>query len=206
MLSLKHYVPHFFIFFFNSLKSHPSFSCFYFFQFWYFKIFSKNFIFFTNIFYKNIPFFILSPNYYFLQFFALPLFFFQKVNFKKKVWGWLLLYNLIKFKTLLWVKYTHMFLKKSRVHVIVSTFSRQHQPWLKYLRQKNFVLAGVENPKNPGTLYDFPFYINESFSEFYVFFVLTLFFNSKQKRLFNFFFFYVVIKRWLLNFSWKVVV
>lgn len=180
----------FFYFFFDSLKLHPNYACFYFFNFFYYKIFLKNYLFFSNIFFKKISFFILSINDYFLQYFSLPLTLFQKFFLKKKVVGWLLLYNLIKFKTPLWLKYVYFILKKNKIKVVVSTLTKKYYPWLKYLRQKNFILTGVENPKMIRSIYDFPFYLPTQFTEFYLFFILTLFFKSIQKRLYNFFFFY----------------
>lgn len=199
---LRVYINNFFFLLFDTVKSYPNYNCFKFFQILYYKFFLKNYLFFNHIFKKNILFFIISADHLFLKKFAIPLIFLQKKYLKNKIWGWFLIYNLIKFKTSLWIKYTYLFLKKNKIRIVISAIEKRHYSWLKYLHQKNIILTGVEDSNQTGTIFDLPFYLPETFMEFYIFFVLTIFFKLKKKKIYNFFFYFIILKKHILNMNW----
>lgn len=197
------YTNNFFFLFLNSIKIHPNYVCFKFFQIFYFKIFFKNYLFFTYIFKKKILFFIISTSLIFWKKFSLPLMLLQKRRKKHKFWGWILLYNLVKFKPGLWIKYTYLFLKKNKIRVVITSCSKRYYSWLKYLRQKNLVLTGIEDSKVNSSIFDLPFYLPEYFTEFYIFFVLSIFFKLRKKKIYNFFFYFILLKKNILNLNWN---
>jgi hypothetical protein len=65
------------------------------------KLLQKQFLFLKMMFKADISFFIISTNFYFLQYYSLPLLFFVTKLKQKLLFNWLFLYNLVTFKTAL---------------------------------------------------------------------------------------------------------
>lgn len=189
----------------SSAKHYPSISCFIFFQKIYSRSLLKQYLFFKNIFIKKVPFFVLSNNFFFLKMFALPILIYQNKIFKKRTWGWFWLYDLVKFKTPLWLKYVYFILKRNKIPVVVSILDKTQQSWLKYLRQKNFVIVGLDNPKFKNDVYDFPLYAPEYFNDFYVFFVFDLFIKNSNKQFFKYVFFFFSLRKWIAKKKWSIL-
>ena len=108
-----------------------------------------------------------------------------------------MLYNLSKFKTPLWFKYTYLFLKKNKINLIISTLKKKRFLWVRFLKQKNFILAGIEDPHNSCDIYDFPFYLTLNLVDFYIFFILIIFFKVQQSKIYNFFLYYLYLKKYI---------
>ena len=124
MLSLKDYLPHLLAIEFTSAKQVLNLRILFFSQYFYYSVFVCHYVFLKKLFFKKNLFFVLSLRLTFLRYFSFPLLFFQEKFFKKKGWGWLLLYNLAKFKVPTWIRYLYFFLRKNKISVIVSALKK----------------------------------------------------------------------------------
>lgn len=204
MLSNKQY-SQFFLAIFNNFHFWKNFPQFFFFLYTNLKLFQKHHKFFSVVFKKNLHFFILSKNIYFLQFYAFPLFLLSKLTKKKSFISWAFFYNLINLKTPIWIRYLYFFLKKNKINIIINTLPKKYLNWLKYFRQKNFILTGPVEKESYINVFDFPFYLPKYFIKFYLFYILHYYFLYSKQKIYQYFYFFKRLNFILYNLRWKLL-